>query len=44
MIPKTIYLSTRKYGILKANTIKKRLINKGWILMWVGEGLMCLMK
>jgi len=44
MIPKTVYISTKKFGVLKANTIKVRLIKKGWTLMWVGEGLMCLMK
>lgn len=40
---KTVYIHTKK-DIIKAFRKRKRLLARGYTVMWTGENLICLMK
>ena len=39
---KTIYVSTK--DVIKALRVRKRLLARGFVVMWTGNGLICFMK
>ena len=39
---KTIYVSTK--NVIKALRIRKRLLTRGFVVMWAGEHLICMIK